>query len=635
MLNQFLKLYAPNSLHLLFNPVDTGSPNHDFTTHLERYGNKRDTVHCPTSNNKLRLPTGNITRIDLESLQLIGGHVLGHLESDLGPLDEAEQQHKILAVPYAQKKLDNIDNAVEFVRVIKQAVSAGVDADPRSLQIWASWAYTEINQRYAQLLQNNDHLLQQNKSTPRHSELLAQFKAEAIKDVLSELAIIAMHLTAVTASNDDRLLDEPQIHLITPREETLTPAQRKELFETRCSELLDADEPRSHFAAELTAICARIGSPTSSTASHDAEAEFQSYLSSLADSGASTYEALEAIQESHERQLEQYSEDGLVSLHMSDSERFVVDGNLDDDVDTDYLPPEARTIANDVHQLFINGAISSTIDEHIESSLNEIYGDPKDEANRVIRTKRAAKTRATPTRFGTRQKLFEYTYRVSVYPNQQERQYTREVLDILLQAMQKDFILVSMNRSSEFRRFYRHIDDANDVRQLIATIKDAYQSRLKHTITIKMFTALNTLYELKRARLQSTPYRFTKTTNGITRHIEPAIPFIALAKTIRPRHLRTLATKIHFLPQDERERVRRIFRSQRPELYNRILDGLLAKVRDASPNMRRYLRFASYQDWQTGTPNQAHNMIHLMTASDNALIWKELKEIVTTVQCAA
>lgn len=634
MLNQFLKLYAANSSHLLFTPVDTGSPNHDLNKHLELYGNKRYTVNCPKSNNRLHLSTGNITRIDLESLQLIGGRILGHLESDLGPIDEAEQQHKILAVPYAEKKLGNMDNAVEFVRVIKQAVSAGVDADPRSLQIWASWAYTEINRRYAQLLQDNSNLIQQIKSTPLHDQRHAEFKAEAIKEVLSELAIIAMHLTAVTTSNDDRLLEEPQIHSISPREEKLTPAERKELFESRCSELLDAQETRSHFVAELTAICARIGSPTSSTSSHDDEAQFQSYLSTLADSGATTDEALEAIHESHER-LEQYTENGLVSLHMSDAERFVVDGTLDDDVTPDYLPPEARTIASNIHQLFIDGEDPQTIDTFIDLSLDRIYGDPSDKTNRVTRTIRAVGTRPTPTRHGVQERLFEYTYRVSSYPNRDERQYTREVLEILLEAMQQDFILRSMNRSSEFRRFYRHIDDANDVGELIATIKDAYQARLKHTISIKMFTALNTLYELKRARLESTPFRVIKTVNGIPKLFEPAVPFIALAQTIRPRDLRTLASKIHFLPQHERERVRRIFRTERNELYQRILDGLLVKVRDASPNMRRYLRFAFYQNWQTGTPNQAHSMIHLMTASDNALIWKQLKEIPATVQLAA
>lgn len=626
MLNQFLKIFAPNSLHLLFNPLDTGSPNYDLNTHLEQYANKRDTVYCPTSNNKLRLLTGNITRIDLESLQLIGGRVLGHLESDLGPVDEAEQQHKILAVPYAQKKLDNIDNAVEFVKVIKQAVSAGVDADPRSLQIWASWAYNEINLRHAQLLQDNSQVLQETKSTPQHGQLVAELKAEAIKHVLSELAITAMHLIAVTASNDDRLLDEPEVHPISPREETLPAAERRDLFETRCNELLDTHEPRSHFAAELTAICARIGSATSSTSTYDDEAGFQSYLSDLCDSGTTTYETLEAIQESHER-LEQYSEDGLVSLHMSDAERFVVDGNLDDDVDADYLPPEARTIVNEVHQLFIDGAASFTIYEHIESSLNQIYGDPKDEANRVIRTKRAAKTRPTQTRFGIRHKLYEYTYPVSVDPNQQERQYTREVLEILIQAMQKDFILMSMNHSSEFRRIYRHLDEAKHVGELVATIKDAYQSRLKHTITIKMFTALNTLYQLKRARLQSTPLRVYKTVNGITRLFEPAIPLIALAKTIKAPDLRILATRIHLLPQDERERVRRIFQTEQPELYKRVLNGLLAIIGEASPNMRRRLRFACYHDWEKDTPNQAHNMIHLMTASDYTRIWKQLKEI--------
>ena len=44
---------------------------------------------------------------------------------------------------------------MEFVRVIKAAVSAGVEADPRSLQIWAAWGYDEIKRRYAEVLRNN------------------------------------------------------------------------------------------------------------------------------------------------------------------------------------------------------------------------------------------------------------------------------------------------------------------------------------------------------------------------------------------------------------------------------------------------------------------------------------------------
>jgi len=146
---------------------------------------------------------------------------------------------------------------------------------------------------------------------------------------------------------------------------------------------------------------------------------------------------------------------------------------------------------------------------------------------------------------------------------------------------------------------------------------------------------LNTLYVVKRARLQSTPLRVTKTINGSTKLFEPALPLIALAKTIAPRDLRTLATNIHTLPQHEKERVRHVLRTERPHLYDRILNGLQKIVRKASPDKRRYLRFAFYQDRQTGVPNQSHNMIHLLTASDNAAIWQQLKEPQTITTLAA
>jgi hypothetical protein len=380
------------------------------------------------------------------------------------------------------------------------------------------------------------------------------------------------------------------------------------------------------FASELTSICSRIGSPISSASPHNDDAQFQSYLTDLADSGNTSYETLEALQESHERVTEQYSEGGVVSLHMSDAERFVVDGTLDDDVTSDYLPPDARKMANEMLHLFIEGEDFQTIDAFIELRLNQIYGDPSDKANRVTRTMRGVRTRPMTTHAGTRETLFEYTYPVSAYPNREERQYAREVLDILFEAMQQDFILRSMNRSAPFRRFHNLIDEATDVRQLIDTIKDAYQSRLRRTITIKMFTALNTLYVVKRARLQSTPLRVTKTINGSTKLFEPALPLIALAKTIAAADLRTLATNIHTLPQHERERVRRTLRSEQPQLYDRILKGLQKIVRKASPEKRRYLRFAFYQDHQTGVPNQSYNLIHLLTASDNAAIWQQVKE---------
>ena len=114
MQTQFLNRFAPNSLYLLFHPADTGNPNYDLNTHLEKFANR--SINDPKNNRKFH--TGNITRIDLEETQLIGGRVLGRVEIDLGSPDEAEQQHKILSIPYALKKLGTMDDAKEFVSVI-------------------------------------------------------------------------------------------------------------------------------------------------------------------------------------------------------------------------------------------------------------------------------------------------------------------------------------------------------------------------------------------------------------------------------------------------------------------------------------------------------------------------------------
>jgi hypothetical protein len=84
---------------------------------------------------------------------------------------------------------------------------------------------------------------------------------------------------------------------------------------------------------------------------------------------------------------------------------------------------------------------------------------------------------------------------------------------------------------------------------------------------------------------------------------------------------------MHTLPNQERERISRLIRANRSELYNAILDGLLKIVESASQGKRMYLRFAFYQDRQTGRPNEPHNMIHLLTAADTAIVWKRLIQL--------
>ncbi len=630
-----LQRYAPDtSLHLLFHPKDTGNPHFDFTNHLQQFANRRidaDSAIASVRAGQRLQPTysGNVTRIDLESHQLIGGRVLGRVEIDLGSPDDDEQNYKILAVPYAEKRLGNNDDAVEFVRVIKAAVSAGVEPDPRSLQIWAGWAYDEIKHRYAEVLRNNPGLAKRATTSATDAETLAQFKRNIIRDVLTELNTLAMELIAITATNEDRLLDEPEVsEFFSFRNQQLTPQERTDLFELRYSELFLDHEPGNSFAAELKAMCTKLSPAHASGIVYDEEAHFQSYLTEVAQSGQSDDESLEALQVSHERVTEQWSEGGVVSLHMSDSERFVVEGTLEDDVTFEYLPIEARDIALAIRQSFLAGTKvfsndpeDDTIDSYIEMALNRLYGDAADKKARVNRT-----VRRVTTVKGQRSAI-EYTLTKSVYPNAEEREYCREILDILIDQMQRDFISRSMNRSKLFRTFYNAIKGASDVRSLITIIKDAYQARLAKTINIKMFTTLNTLYTVKRARLESTLLRLTSEVGGHVRTIIPAVPVIELAKTIPTRQLRKLATAMHTLPDNEPEKISRFLQAYRPSLYNAIFAGLLKIVEEANQNKRMYLRFAFYKNRQTGRPNESHNMIHLLTAADTATIWQRLIEL--------
>lgn len=642
MQTHLLQRYAPNSLHLLFHPKDTGNPNFDFTNHLQQFANRRINSDSAVQSvrEKLRFQpnySGNLTRIDLESIQVIGGRVLGRVEIDLGSADGDEQNYKILTVPYAEKQLaDNNDDAVEFVRVIKAAVSAGVEADPRSLQIWASYGYDEIRRRYAEVLRNNPGIANRASTSPSDAEALAEFKSTIIQDVLTELNRLAMELTATTATKEDRLLDEPETYeVFSTHQEQLTAEEKQNLFDLRYSELFYHHESGNPFTAELRAICSKLSPAHASGIVHDQEAQFQSYMNDMADSGLGD-EGLEALQQSHERVTEQYSEGGVVSLHMSDSEKFVVEGTLEEDVTIEYLPYEARDIALAIREQFLQGVklFSSnpdedTIDGYIETALNRLYGNPADKQARVNRT-----VRRVTTLKGQRS-LVEYTLTKSVYPNGEEREYCREILDILIEAMQRDFVFRNINRSKTFRTFYNAIENAPDVRGVVEAIQRAYQAREQRTINVKMFTTLSTMYRVKRARLESTAIRVTKEIDGRIRTFIPATWVVELAKRIPTKDLRKLAIAMHTLPDQERERISRLIRANRSDLYYAILNGLLDRIEDASQAKRMYFRFAFYQDRKTGRPNEPHNMIHLLTQADTAAVWERLIELSGVAEPAA
>jgi hypothetical protein len=566
-----LEKYAPNSLALLYRPVDTGNPGHDMSEHISRF---------------------KTHRTDIEETQLIGGRVIGHIEHDLGPADEAELQHRILTISYAEKRLDSNPDAVEFVRVIKECAG---DTDPRSLQIWASWAYDEIKTGF-----------------DNYSEAsgisAAEYKARVVTEVLTKLGRMAMELTAVTATSEEQLLAEPEVYEYFGQEHCYTDGdderERQTLFDLRCRELLDKQDTTDPFTAELRSITNKI-SRSHASSSRRSEAEvFESYL---LDEGIKE-EDLETLVEDFERVTEQYTEDGATSLHMSDGERFIVDGTLEEDIDQDYLPFQVREIVPELRDLFTNGTkVSSdkedeyTISTFIEHQLDLIYGNRSDREARTVRTRRSiaylpselkslipeieqllsttrnrnvvrkfiqeqlqarfghSRHQVTPLKAnqwqtpadkaGTKRLrrvincargdkkpsdpidnarstlyrmlpsiakgtltidnagLVEFEETTSVYSNAEERRYVEEVLNQIIQNMARDFILNSLNRSPRFRGFFRCLQAATDTRALIACIQAAYDARKSGKLSIKLFTALSTIYGVKRAELESIPLR--------------------------------------------------------------------------------------------------------------------------------
>lgn len=786
----FLKRYAPTSLILLYRPEDTGSPGHDIGQHISQFS-----AH----------------RIDIEETQLIGGRVIGHIEHDLGPADEAELQSRICTIGYAERKLDSNPNAVEFVRVIKECAG---DTDPRSLQIWASWAYEEIRK------DTNSYDSTSGLTPDEH-------KAQVVSDVLTKLGRMAMELTAVTATSEEQLLEEPEVYEFFGPQHCYTDGddekERDNLFELRCRELLDRQDTTNPFTAELNFINSKISHCSTATIRRSDSEIYESYLH---DEGVSAKD-LETMVEDFERITEQYTEDGATSLHMSDGERFIVDGTIEEDIDADYLPMQVAAIVSEVKELFVNGTKRSSenkddfsIDSFIANQLDRLYGskaDPEARRVRTIRTiaslpselisriqdfaaaarktldseqnaarlrikllsalRKFAKEALTPQyrelalnqlavknaaafaiasqnwtnelplptllllglmRQGKalraeietvfrmipaiakgavtmdRPGVYEFEETISIYVNADERRYCEDVLQQILQNMGRDVILNAQRRSPLFRRFAQTIDNATDTRTLIAAIQEAFQARKDDKLTVKLFTALDTLYQAKRSALEAQPLRLnakddrlyaqhtcalivgnmrrnmlrtfggskefasltstierSSDSNTLTRALELAreqqakghftkrmvemlttlhetktallnahpltrpiaddrvfsvsISLTNEALTIPTGKLRQLATRIHTLPLQEKERVRAVLQQARPALYDKIKTGLAAIVRSASKAKLMYLRFAFYEDRTTGAPNEPHNMIHLLTQDDKAQIWQSLK----------
>jgi hypothetical protein len=289
---------APLSNYHIFRPANTGSPRWDLYDHLSR------------------LPRS--ARADFED-HIVAGNLIIRVEPDLGSADEREAEAKIVSVPYATRVLGNTEDAVEFVRCVN--LIAGADARAFNLQIIASYFYKEA-------------------------------RARPTGEVLKEMALLALEMTGVTAAEEERQFGEVSETTVADVEDNsqLSISDRRALSLRRAAEVLgEVEDETSAFELELRAL-ARFRVRTSGF-SYD---EFSAHLAGC-ESLLESADEVDALYESFEAVYEQYDEDHVVSLHMSDGERVRAAGSLDDDVDADCLPEESRRLARELYRLYTGG----------------------------------------------------------------------------------------------------------------------------------------------------------------------------------------------------------------------------------------------------------------------------------------
>lgn len=543
--SNLLKTHAPDSTFLLFHPQDTGSPGQDFCHHIARNPHRR---------------------IELEDTMLVGDNVIVRIEPDLGSAEDRESEAKIVTVRYAERVLGNRDDAAEFIRCTK--LLAGEDARGHDLQIIASYYYGQARRRPA-------------------------------AEVLKEMAMLAMRLTAVTATEDSRQYGDVVETDVPFVEEPMSASDRHAFFMDRAAEVLGENTVENVYRDEIRAKSIYRHNGQVQGFAHDDAAPFLSFLRDAADRGADE-ESLEAMWTSFERVSEQYDEGHVVSLHMSDSEKVIVVGTLDDDVNEEYIPADARHLAAALRLAFVGGkgaqaARKLTADvqyarmarraERNPAALRYLPEQPgpasafsaaplsdaeinewMDAATSLIynrRVKRTARAGYVTTggpdanRFG-RPSMYTVPYTIMVNPDAETRSYVVSVLEKLLAQMKGDFHLRGQRANPLYREFHRRIRTAQDTALVAAAIKEAFAAKEEGRISLSLFTALNTASKLQRWALESKP-------------------------------LSQAALR------------------------------LVAEIKSASRQKLMFLRWAMYGD------NKPDHAVHALTRQERARVWEELK----------
>jgi hypothetical protein len=261
----------------------------------------------PFNNTAEHISGLGLARIDFERCA-VAGEVIYSVEGDLTPTSQQDEEARIATLAHAIKKLDNPEDAAEFMRCLNAICEGG---DARYRQVAASYYYGEIAER-------------------------------GLGVVLKEMALIAMSLAGLNPVTEEVESGSAIVYAL--REES---------------------KPRSLFDLEVAAINRMIhGRRKSAGFVHN---EWTEWLNDLEANGATIDELDDAF--AHVEALDQYDEGGAI-VHMSAHERTFACGRVDQEFTADDLPEQARFLASDLFRAYMSGVEINEIWDEINAQLD-------------------------------------------------------------------------------------------------------------------------------------------------------------------------------------------------------------------------------------------------------------------------
>jgi hypothetical protein len=603
-----------------------------------------------------------------EFVQLVNRFAAGvNLQpSIIGGINRTDHSHEVkIATPeYASRRLGNAEDAAEFIRCLH--LIAGRDASALYLQQLASHYYAEAKRR-------------------------------SVGEVLKEMAMIGFEMAAVTATTEQLEFGGDESPFFVEEAAQLSPSEARELWVERAAQVLsDNESVERPFDFELRAQTRLVYRKQPQAFEHDEFSEHLGEVSTATDDD----EAFGAYLDSFERVYEQYDEGLAVSLHMTDGERKIACGDLDEDTDDESLPECARHLGEELRRLYTSGfplhdrgagdgvegvtltvmvrdaetrqrvpvpTVVYGIDTWMDAAIDEAFGgrvartirryvwlpDTKRTPLRIVRdsvvprvaeteivkrgvTRRTKEIRHFVKRAAaliSRSRLHEQTETVDVCPNPDERAEAREVLEILLQKLKRDYHTRGLNVCAMYRELTARLEAARDTAEVANLKREAWQHKEAGRLSFKLFTAFNTHAIGRQAKLEAEPlceerphrvvqgcgFTMTQTFADGARKFIVAQPILNMIARLSGRGITDFARALDGLPRQEQERVRTSFRERNPQLYARVRDGLIGELERASGSKLRYFRWALFPG------NKPEHPVHTLTREDQSASWEFLK----------